>query len=78
MSTASATSEERITESECHHHWVIEYPRGEMSKGVCKLCAAEKWFQNWLPETRREEDISSLSEAFHPSALEPREELDAA
>lgn len=78
MSTASDTSQEPTTENECHHHWVIDYPRGEMSKGVCKLCGAKKWFKNWLPETRREEDISSLSEGFDPSALGPEEELNAA
>lgn len=31
----------------CVHHWIIEPPNGPVSKGVCKLCGAEKNFENW-------------------------------
>ncbi len=31
---------------QCRHHWVIESPHGAVSKGVCKLCKAEREFPN--------------------------------
>jgi hypothetical protein len=40
---ASATA---VT-SECAHHWRIETPSGEVSKGVCKHCGATKSFANY-------------------------------
>ena len=30
----------------CRHYWVIESAEGPTSKGVCKLCGAEKEFFN--------------------------------
>jgi len=36
----------------CQHYWVIEPPNGPISKGVCKLCSAEKNFRNW--QTQKE------------------------
>ncbi|MDD5093020.1 MAG: hypothetical protein PHV74_01375 [Dehalococcoidia bacterium] len=32
----------------CVHHWIIEPPEGEVSKGVCKICGTEKEFKNHL------------------------------
>ncbi len=32
------------------HRWLIEEPSGPMSRGVCKLCGANKEFKNWLSE----------------------------
>lgn len=32
------------------HHWRIAEPNGQMSRGVCKICGAEKDFKNWLSE----------------------------
>lgn len=34
-------------EPKCAHHWIIEPPTGPTSKGYCKLCGAEKEFDNW-------------------------------
>lgn len=31
---------------QCRHHWVIESPQGVTSRGVCKLCGAEREFLN--------------------------------
>ena len=31
----------------CQHHWLIESPNGPVSKGVCRLCGAEREFQNY-------------------------------
>jgi hypothetical protein len=36
----------------CVHHWKIDPPEGPFSKGVCKLCNAEREFRNW--QTNRE------------------------
>lgn len=30
----------------CCHHWVIDRPLGPTSRGICKVCGAEKRFQN--------------------------------
>ena len=32
----------------CRHYWVIESPAGRMSKGVCRLCGAQREFRNYL------------------------------
>lgn len=33
--------------SDCAHHWRIETPSGEVSKGVCKHCGATRSFANY-------------------------------
>lgn len=35
-------------QSSCKHHWIIETPDGETSRGVCKLCGAVKDFENFF------------------------------
>jgi len=30
------------------HHWRIDEPDGPHSRGVCRVCGAEKLFKNWL------------------------------
>jgi hypothetical protein len=30
----------------CTHHWLIETPNGEFSRGRCKKCGAKKQFRN--------------------------------
>ena len=40
--------QERPAESHCIHHWLIETPDGPVSKGICKYCKAEKYFNNEL------------------------------
>ena len=32
------------------HHWKIEEPNGQVSRGVCKHCGVEKQFKNWLSD----------------------------
>ncbi|MBL7119581.1 MAG: hypothetical protein ISS53_02715 [Dehalococcoidia bacterium] len=34
----------------CEHHWIIESAEGSVSKGVCKLCSAQKEFNNYFPD----------------------------
>lgn len=36
-------------ESKCRHYWVIEDASGPTSRGVCKLCGAEREFHNSWP-----------------------------
>lgn len=31
---------------ECRHHWIIESPRGAISRGRCKRCGMERDFRN--------------------------------
>ena len=33
----------------CVHYWLIEPPLGPISKGICKICGAEKDFLNYVP-----------------------------
>lgn len=32
------------------HHWRIEEPNGQLSRGVCKVCGTTKEFKNWLSD----------------------------
>jgi hypothetical protein len=45
---SKAPSQEKSAPSvpECRHHWIIDTPQGAMSKGVCKICGAEREFPN--------------------------------
>ena len=68
--------EQPVARDGCRHYWIIESPNGPTSRGVCKLCGAEKEFQNSFPELFWERD-RSLS--FAPSGLpdiEPDKERD--
>ena len=38
----------------CIHHWLLESPDGETSKGTCKLCGTEQSFYN-SPDWMRDE-----------------------
>ncbi len=31
----------------CAHHWLIESPDGETSRGVCRICGASRQFANY-------------------------------
>jgi hypothetical protein len=35
-----------IFNGQCRHHWLVEPPKGETSKAVCKLCGATREFSN--------------------------------
>lgn len=35
------------------HHWIIESPRGELSKGRCQNCGNERYFRNFQTEEQR-------------------------
>ena len=34
---------------QCVHHWIIDPPDEPVSKGICKICGAEKNFDNVVP-----------------------------
>ncbi|MDO8751199.1 MAG: hypothetical protein Q7K03_08665 [Dehalococcoidia bacterium] len=34
----------------CHHYWVIDSAGGPTSKGVCRLCGAQRQFKNYLED----------------------------
>lgn len=36
--------------AKCVHHWLLEPPTGEMSRGLCRKCGARDVFQNVLVE----------------------------
>jgi len=39
----------RKVKVKCTHYWMIESPTRPTSRGVCKLCGAEREFRNDLP-----------------------------
>lgn len=52
MASKTTSDSRRVEETDqfekgCAHHWVIEPPRGPVSKGICIKCGAEKEFNNW-------------------------------
>jgi hypothetical protein len=47
------------TEVTCRHHWLIEPPRGTLSKGHCKLCGEERQFRNSASDYIWDDDSSS-------------------
>ena len=44
----------------CRHHWIIEAPSGPTSKGVCKLCGAEKEFINYPENVWLRDDVPAF------------------
>ena len=34
----------------CHHHWMVEDADGPVSRGICRLCGARKYFPNYLSD----------------------------
>jgi len=52
--------EEPVTRDKCRHYWIIESPKGPTSRGVCKLCGAEREFRNSFPYSIGEGNVSFL------------------
>ena len=52
--------EQPVVRDKCRHYWIIESPNGPTSRGVCKLCGAEKEFQNFLPYSVWEGNLPTL------------------
>ena len=50
--TLTRPQEEIATQTEsqtqCAHHWIIAPPDQPTSQGICKLCGAEKEFENFV------------------------------
>ena len=45
------TIEQSPPNQKCNHYWIIEPPRGPISRGVCKHCGEEKEFNNIFTAT---------------------------
>ena len=43
----------------CQHHWIIDSPRGAISKGRCKRCREERDFRNSATDYLWEDDSRS-------------------
>jgi hypothetical protein len=41
---------EPVAQQECRHYWILQIPAGPASKGVCKLCGAQKEFKNYIQD----------------------------
>jgi hypothetical protein len=55
--------EEPVVRGKCCHYWIIESANGPTSMGMCKLCGAEREFQNFLPYSVWEGNLPALSDA---------------
>ena len=53
--------------NQCSHHWVIDGAGGPTSKGICRLCGAEKDFKNYLEGARWDNDTNQDSGAIATS-----------
>lgn len=42
--------EDKATEDQCHHYWIIEIANGPKSRGVCKYCGETRDFLNAMPD----------------------------
>ena len=49
---------------QCPHHWVIEGAGGPTSKGLCRLCGADRDFKNYLEGARWDNDTPQGSSAL--------------
>ena len=58
---------EQLT-SQCPHHWIIERASGPTSKGVCRLCGAEKEFLNYVEKGSWDDDRPSYREVARKSS----------
>ena len=58
MVTSEGFVEEREEEqvSQCRHHWLIDSAGGPTSRGVCRLCGAERQFKNSLENAHWDND----------------------
>ena len=59
-SNVKVAPEKPVARSECRHYWIIESANGPYSSGMCKLCGAEKEFQNFLPYSVWEGNLPTL------------------
>ena len=71
--TAPEVGKKNTILEECHHRWVVEGPEGPISKGVCKLCGAEKGFKNYFRDCLREGATACFYEDNTTSPIEPDE-----
>lgn len=62
---------EKASVVSCAHHWIIEPPKGPVSRGVCKICRERREFQNaplegyldsWERQAKAGEDFFGLPE----------------
>ncbi len=67
--------EKSTTEGQCRHHWIIEYPEGPVSRGVCRRCGAEREFLNHLEYSRWDEESLPGLQGSPPLDTEPECEL---
>lgn len=62
MTRQSQVQENNVLSTpQCRHHWVIESPQGATSRGVCRLCGAEREFPNSAQDSLWEGEASPSS-----------------
>jgi hypothetical protein len=45
------TASTAVVDADHAHRWRIDEPSGHMSRGVCRICGAEREFKNWLEDS---------------------------
>ena len=70
-SEGSVAEREQENDSQCQHHWMIDIAGGPESRGVCRICGAERLFKNALDRVEWDNGEST-------SAVTPRISVAAA
>jgi len=52
----AAVLKPEVKEKDCIHYWIIDFPEGPISTGVCKHCGIEKNFFNSLDNIELQND----------------------
>ncbi len=58
VSENHAVEPEKEGADQCHHHWLIDAAGGPTSKGICRVCGAERQFKNSLDSTEWEREAT--------------------
>jgi hypothetical protein len=48
--TVNQAIDEGVETNSCVHHWIIESPSGRTSAGICRVCGAQRDFQNYVSD----------------------------
>jgi hypothetical protein len=61
----------------CAHYWVIESPKGPISRGACKYCGAVSEFSNYVPYPSWEGKMTKLPGRHEMSDVELGDDADS-
>ncbi len=54
---SSLVEEKETVQTACKHHWIIGYPEGPISRGICRICGEQREFRNSIDTSLREDNM---------------------